>query len=217
MEVSMKSELIKYIEENIYPLYEKNDWAHQLWHIREVVERSLRLAKNYPVNKEMVYVIASFHDLGCHIDRENHEKISAELMENDPFIQKYFTADDVQIMKEAIVDHRGSLEYEPRSIYGKIIASADRFTTIEGILRSTHSYTLEFYPDVPWEEMIQISYSYIKKKYGQGGYAKSPIPNPEFEQFLIDVNRYLDDSKLFSKKLEEIDRFLRDEYSLDKR
>lgn len=210
----MNQKLVEYIEKSIYPLYSRNDWAHQIWHIKEVVERSFKLAENYAVNKEMVYVIASFHDLGCYISRENHEEISAQLLEKDSFIQKYFSFDDIQIMKEAIIDHRGSLEYEPRNIYGKIISSADRFTTIEGILRSTHSYTLEFLSDISWDEMVQESYQYIKKKYGKGGYAKSYIQNPDFEQFLIEVNSYLDNYELFSKKLEEIDQFLRKEYSV---
>lgn len=210
----MDKKLIEYIEENIYPLYQRNDWAHQLWHIKEVVERSLNLAKNYYVNQDMVYVIASFHDLGCYISRKNHEEISAQLMESDTFIQEHFSPKDIQTMKEAIIDHRGSLEYEPRSLYGKIIASADRFTTIEGILRSTHSYTLEFFPELPWDEMIQRSYQYIKKKYGKNGYAKSYIPNPAFEKFLVEVNSYLADYELFSKKLKEIDCFLRKEYSI---
>lgn len=187
-----------------------------MWHIQDVVEKSLKLATNYPVNKDMVYVIASFHDFGCYISRENHEEISAQLMEKDLFIQKHFSLEDIQIMKEAIEDHRGSLEYEPRSIYGKIISSADRFTTIEGLLRSTHSYTLEFFLDLSWDEMIEGSYQYIKKKYGKHGYAKSYIPNPDFEQFLIEVNHYLNDYKLFTKKLEEIDQFLRKEYSIKK-
>lgn len=210
----MNQKLVEYIEKNIYPLYGRNDWAHQIWHIKEVVERSFKLAENYSVNKDMVFVIASFHDLGCFISRENHEKISAELMEKDLFIQDYFSYDDIQIMKEAIIDHRGSLEYEPRSIYGKIISSADRFTTIDGILRSTHSYTLEFLPNVSWEEMVENSYQYIKKKYGKSGYVKSYIPNPDFEQFLIEVNAYLDDYELFSNKLKEIDQFLRKEHSV---
>lgn len=162
----------------------------------------------------MVYAIASFHDLGCYISREKHEEISAKLLAKDPFIQEYFSPEDVQIMQAAIIDHRGSLEYEPRSIYGKIIASADRFTTIEGILRSTHSYTLEFFPDLTWEDQAERSYQYIKKKYGKNGYAKSPIPNPDFENFLIEVKTYLNNYELFSKKLKEIDNFLHKEYSI---
>lgn len=208
----MNQELVNYIEKSIYPLYERNDWAHQLWHIEEVVERSFKLAKNYPVNKEMVYVIASFHDLGCFVSRDNHEEISAHLMETDSFLQKYFSKEEIQVMREAIVDHRGSLEYEPRSIYGKIISSADRFTTVEGILRSTHSRTLEFFPELSWEEMVQESYQYIKKKYGKGGYAKSYVPNPDFDQFLIDINICLNDKKLFERKLKKVDKLLRKEY-----
>lgn len=158
----MNQDLVKYIEENIYPLYKRNDWAHQLWHIVEVVERSLKLAKGYPVNFDMVYVIASFHDLGCFVSRDNHEEISANFMEQDSFIQEYFTKEEISIMKEAIIDHRGSLEYVPRSIYGKILSSADRFVTIEGIMRSTHSYSLEFFPNWTWEEMVDASYQYIQ-------------------------------------------------------
>lgn len=115
----MERRLVEYVKKNIEPLYERNDWAHQIWHIQEVVERSLRLAKNYSVNEEMIYVIAMFHDLGCFVDREKHEEISAQMMADDWFIQEYFSANDVRIMKEAIIDHRGSLEYEPRNIYGK--------------------------------------------------------------------------------------------------
>lgn len=212
----MNQELVDYIGKNIYPLYERNDWSHQLWHIHNVTERSLKLASNYSVNVDMVYIVASFHDLGCFVSRENHEEISAHLMEKDSFIQKYFTEEEIQTMSQAIVDHRGSLEYEPRSIYGKIISSADRLVTIEEIMRSTHSRTLEFFPNMSWEEMVQESYKYIKKKYGKGGYAKSYIPNPDFDQFLKEVQVYLDDDELFSKKLQEVDEHLRKEYHISK-
>lgn len=208
----MNKGLVEYIEENIYPLYKRNDWAHQLWHIKEVVERSIKLASGHHVNLDMVYVIASFHDLGCFISRKNHEEISAHFMEQDMFIQNYFTPQEIQTMKEAIIDHRGSLEYVPRSIYGKIISSADRFVTIEGIMRSTHSYSLEFFPEWTWEEMVDQSYEYIQKKYGKNGYAKSYVKNDEYDQFLKDVQEYLEDYDLFSNKLKEVDTFLRKEY-----
>lgn len=213
----MNQQLVNYIEQKIFPLYGRNDWAHQIWHIKEVAERSLKLAKDYPVNLDMVYTIAAFHDLGCFVNREKHEEVSAQLMLEDSFIRRSFSDEDRQTMSEAIVDHRGSLEHEPRSIYGKIIASADRFTTIEGILRSTHSYTLEFFPNVPWSEMVQRSYQYIEKKYGKGGYAKSPLPNPDFERFLVEVGTYLNSRELFIQKLKEVDDFLRKEYKLKPR
>lgn len=210
----MNLELISYVEKNAFPLYERNDWAHQLWHIKKVIERSLKLALNYPVDLNMVYVIAVFHDIGCFIDRDKHEVISAGIMKQDAYINKAFSKEEIETMYEAIVDHRGSLEYVPRSIYGKIISSADRMTSIEEILRSTHSRTLEFFRDLSWDEMVEDSYCYIKKKYGSGGYAKSYIPNPEFEQFLKDVTVYLEDYELFKEKLKEMDTFLREEYSI---
>lgn len=211
----MNKRLVDYVEKNILPLYARNDWAHQLWHIREVMKRSLKLAKDYSVNMDMVYTIAAFHDLGCFMSREEHEEVSARLLDEDKFIREYFPDNDRRTMQEAIIDHRGSLEYEPRSIYGKIIASADRFTTIEGILRSTHSYTLEFSPGLSWGGMVRRSYEYIEKKYGKGGYAKSYIPNPDFEKFLVDIEEYLQDYELFERKLAEVDKALREEYGLE--
>ena len=35
------------------------------------------------VNYNMVYVIAAYHDIGHHIDRKNHEKVSADIMCQD--------------------------------------------------------------------------------------------------------------------------------------
>lgn len=207
--------LVDYIEKDVLPLYARNDWAHQVWHIRDVIKKSLKLAKKYAVDVNMVYTIAAFHDLGCFISREKHEEVSARLLGEDEFICRYFSDDEIRVMKEAIMDHRGSLEYEPRSIYGKIIASADRFTTIEGVLRSTHSFTLEFSPELSWEEMVERSFKYIKKKYGKGGYAKSPIPNSEFEKFLVEIETYLRSYELFEQELKEVDEFLRKEHGLD--
>lgn len=210
----MNQRLVEYVEENIFPLYARNDWAHQLWHIQDAIGKSLKLAKDYAVDLDMVYTIATFHDLGCFISRENHEEISAQLLGGDKFIREYFSVGDRRMMQEAIIDHRGSLEYEPRNIYGKIIASADRFTTVEGMLRSTHSYTLEFSPELPWEEMVERSFQYIKKKYGKGGYAKSYIPNPDFEKFLVEIEEYLQNRELFEEELIKVDKLLRKEYEL---
>lgn len=210
----MDKELVEYIENNIFPLYQRNDWAHQLWHILEVIDRSLKLSKDYDVNLNMVYTIAAFHDIGCYLGRDSHEEKSASLMINDEFILNYFTTDEVSIMEKAIIDHRGSLEYEPRSIYGKIISTADRFVTIEGILRSTHSHTLEFFSFLPWDEQVIRSYEYIAKKYGKNGYAKCWIPNPPYYKFLEDVSYYLDHKELFEKKLKEVDELLRSLYSV---
>lgn len=78
------------------------------------------------INYDMVYVIAAYHDLGHHIDADNHEKVSAELLLEDNQLKEFFTIEQTQTMADAVYDHRASLEGEPRSIYGKIVSSADR-------------------------------------------------------------------------------------------
>lgn len=208
----MNEKLVNYIENNIFPLYSRNDWAHQMWHIEDVIEKSLHLSKDYDVNLDMVYTIAAFHDFGCYLGRENHEKTSANLLKQDEFIKNIFNEDEMEIMYEAIIDHRGSLEYEPRSIYGKIISTADRFITVDGIMKSTHCHTLEFYLDAPWDKQVKRSYDYIKNKYGSGGYARVWLEYPEYDRFLESVSYYLEHEDLFEEKLKEIDSILRSIY-----
>ena len=58
--------------------------------------------------------------------RKNHERASRSMVESDAFLADYFTKEQRKIIGEAVEDHRASLSYEPRSIYGKIISEADR-------------------------------------------------------------------------------------------
>ena len=74
----INKELKEYIENNIFPEYNKNDEGHNLDHIKYIIERSLKFAKIVQdINVDMVYTIAVYHDLGHHIDKKNHEKISS--------------------------------------------------------------------------------------------------------------------------------------------
>ena len=116
----MNKELISYIEEKIFPEYSKNEEGHGIKHINTVIERSKKLSTDFDVNQDMVYTIAAFHDIGHHIDRKNHEKISADIFYQNEDMKKYFSEEERVIIKEAIEDHRSTLEREPRSIYGKI-------------------------------------------------------------------------------------------------
>ena len=58
----MNEELVKYIENEVFPKYDKNEEGHGIKHIKIVIKRSLELAKDYDVNLNMVYTIASYHD-----------------------------------------------------------------------------------------------------------------------------------------------------------
>ncbi len=97
--MNINEELKRYIEENIFPSYAKNDLGHNLDHIKYVIKRSLKFASMVPdINYQMVYVIASYHDIGHYIDAKNHEKVSSEILLQDQNLLKWFSFEEMQIM-----------------------------------------------------------------------------------------------------------------------
>ncbi len=197
----MNNELVKYIENEIFPLYNRNEDGHGINHIKTVIKRSLELSKNYDVDLDMVYTIASYHDLGHYIDRKTHEIISAEMFMKDEKIKKWFTDDQRNIIKEAIEDHRASSNHEPRSIYGKIISTADRtIINIDNAIKRTDFYGKRNYTDFSEEEQIENIYQHLTEKFGENGYAKVYLEDKEFEEALEKLRKAL------SNKLEFIER-----------
>ena len=120
----MIKKLKKYIEETIFPEYQKNEKAHGIEHIQYVIARSFEIVEEnaLDVNSNMVYTIAAYHDIGHHINDEKHEEISAKMMYKDKKLSSFFSEEERKIMKEAIEDHRASAKKEPRNIYGKIVS-----------------------------------------------------------------------------------------------
>ena len=193
-------ELQRYIEENIFPIYDKNEVGHGVEHIKEVIARSFELVKenNLDVNPDIVYTVAAFHDLGHHVDPKRHEIISAEMMMNDEQLPKFFTGEELRIIKEAIEDHRASGDKEkPRNIYGKIVSSADRNTTIEACLSRSYTYGKRLKPDATDEELFERAHFHLSEKFGVGGYAKFYFKDAKYEQFLKDIRELLSNKQKF--------------------
>ena len=197
----INKQLQQYVEEKIFPIYESNDSGHDIEHIRYVIKRSFEFANQFEnIDLNMVYVIASFHDLAHHIDKDNHEVLSAKLFYENEKMKDFFTDEQRKIIKEAIEDHRASLEYVPRSDYGKIISSADRNIDIISSLKRTHAYTTKHYPDLDLNGMINCAYKYISKKFGDYGYAKMWCLDEEFDKFKNEVKELLKDKYIFGVK-----------------
>ena len=78
-------------------------------------------------------------------------------------------------MSEAVYDHRSSRKEDPKTIYGKIVSSADRNTTLEAPLRRTYEYRIAHSPESSLEEIIEESRQHIIKKFGKDGYAKEKM------------------------------------------
>ena len=200
--MKVNKELKNYIKKNIFPSYSKNDLGHNLDHIKYVIERSLKFAKTVgDINYNMVYTIAAYHDIGHYIDAKNHEKISAEKLFADENLKQFFTDGEIKIMSEAVYDHRASSKSDPRSIYGKIVSSADRNTSLEVQLKRPHEYRIKHFPDETIDERIEASRNHIKNKFGRDGYAteKMYFEDLDYKKFLEDVPRLVENKEKFIK------------------
>lgn len=193
--MNINKELKKYIEKNIFPIYDKNEKGHGIEHIKYVIKRSFELVKenNLDVNYDMVYAIASYHDIGHHIDSKKHEIISAEIMSKDKNLEKFFSNQELVTIKEAIEDHRASAKDDPRSIYGKIVSSADRNNTIEDCLARTYTYGKKLNPNATDNELYERAYDVLVNKFGEDGYAKFYFKDKQYEEFLKELRKLLSD------------------------
>ena len=169
-------ELRTYIEQEIIPRYDGFDAGHRRDHVLTVIEQSLNLAQYYDVNVDMVYAIAAYHDTGLVAGREYHHIVSSEIVCNDERLREWFDDAQIEVMVEAVVDHRASNSREPRSIYGKIVAEADRIIDGATIVRRTIQYGLAHYPEMTKEQQYQRFVEHMMEKYADGGYLKLWIP-----------------------------------------
>lgn len=175
----MNTKLVAYIEEHILPRYESHDAAHRRDHAEGVIERSLALATHYDVDPDMVYTIAAWHDVGLCEGREQHHISSGRMLLEDNKMREWFTPEQLHTMREAIEDHRASSDHPPRTIYGAIVAEADRQIVPEVVMRRTVQYGLAHYPALSREEHWQRFLGHLHEKYDHGGYLKLYIPHSD--------------------------------------
>ena len=200
----LSAELINHVEGEILPRYEAFDKAHDCRHAFTVISNSLRLAQQYDVDMQMVYTIAAYHDLGLERGREKHHTESARIVREDERLKQFFTAEQIEIMADAVEDHRASNKMPPRTIYGKSVAEADRIIESTTIMRRTIQYGLSHYPTLTGAEHIERAVQHIKEKYGRGGYLKLWIPESDNAENLQQFRTLIDDTKGLRSRLEEI-------------
>lgn len=199
---NVNPELKKYIEENIFPEYDKNEPGHGVVHIKYVIERSLKFAESLDVDVDMVYTVAAFHDIGHHIDYKNHEKVSAEILKDDQKLREFFSEEQIATMADAVYDHRSSMEGIPRTIYGKIVSQADRDTNLEMPFKRTYAYRKEHHIGDTLDEIIEESRQHLLEKFGPDGPAREKVffDDPALEKFFADITKIASDEKRFREE-----------------
>jgi uncharacterized protein len=175
-EVNMDKSLVDYIESTIIPMYDGFDAGHGREHVNAVIAEALRLAGFYDVDADMVYAAAAFHDTGLCVDRKTHHLESGRIIREDKRLGEWFSADQIEVIAQAAEDHRASSDHEPRTIYGKIIAEADRQIIPESIILRTVQYGFKIYPELDKEGHWLRTCQHMAEKYDVGGYLKLWIP-----------------------------------------
>lgn len=200
-DVNKIEEEINYVEDKVLPLYDTNIGGHGRDHILTVIMRSFEIKKEFDLSlkNKLILIIAAYHDIGYKKDPDNHEQVSSEMFLADKEIQKFLEPDEVQIVAEAIVDHRASLEYEARSEYGKLVSSADRETSVENMLKRSFLYQADKHADEnpTIEQVIEYSFKKLTKKFGKDGYAKMYFPDKKYTEYLKEMQELLENKDKF--------------------
>lgn len=168
----ISKEIENYIEGCIIPLYKSFDKAHSTDHVNQVIQNSLSIAQGLDVDIDMVFIVAAYHDIGLESGREMHEISSKAKLLADKQLQAWFSMESIEVMADAVEDHRASNGHEPRSIYGKIVAEADRDIEYSRILRRIVQYSIDNFSTYTFDEHFERSYLHMKDKYGEHGYVK---------------------------------------------
>jgi len=180
-----------YLDQNIIPIYDGFDFAHRSDHVKKVIFMSLEIAKDYEVDLDMVYTIACYHDIGMQFGREKHHITGGLFLYNDQELKKYFDQSQLITMKEAVEDHRASNDDEPRTIYGKIIAEADRDIDFDTVCLRTVQFGFKHYPHLNSDEHVDRAYAHIVDKYGPNGYLKLWLHTKHNQNGLKEIHQKL--------------------------
>lgn len=202
--MTVNPELRAYVEEEIIPRYDKFDKGHQRDHVTTVVAQALELSRYYPVDVNMIYAAAAFHDTGLCKGRETHHTESARIIREDGNLPRWFSKEQIGIIADAAEDHRASAKNEPRTIYGKIVAEADRIIVPETIVLRTIQYSVSHFPDYTKEEHWQRCLEHLNEKYAEGGYLKLWIPESPNAGRLQDLHKLIADESALRQMFERL-------------
>ena len=180
-------DLVEFVETNILPQYAQFDSAHNMEHVTRVIRNALDLVRQTGADINMVYVIAAYHDLGMSGPRAIHHITGGKILASDARLKKWFSSEQINIMKEAVEDHRASASHAPRSLYGKIIAEADRDIIPDVVFSRTIAFGLANYPQLDYEQQWQRFREHMEQKYSAEGYIRLWIPGSPNEKRLAEL------------------------------
>ncbi|MBQ8430622.1 MAG: HD domain-containing protein [Clostridia bacterium] len=197
----IRKKVLNYINTDIKPLYKTFDKAHNISHFSFVTKNCVEYAnelvkRGESIDLEIAYLVGALHDIGISKGREGHAKSSGEMVRKDKNLKEFYDEETIELIAEAVEDHSSHLEYEPRSIYGKIVADADRNNTLYLVFSRPIKFALKNEPQYSKAEHINRVYKFVDKKFGRNGYVKYWLDIPQTRKEQNAVWELLDNEKV---------------------
>lgn len=216
----MKTGFREYIYNEVVPKYSAFDAAHKEDHALTVIDQAMNLMKGRDawlesqqnpaeiwrseINPDILLAAAACHDLGLVNGRERHHMDSGEIIRNDARLCEWFADAEIEMIAQAAEDHRASGTSAPRSIYGMIVAEADRVIEGETIIRRTIQFGFKHYPGLDRQAHIARAVEHLNEKYGRGGYLKLWIPWSDNAVRLAALQDLIADTPALTQEVERI-------------
>ena len=199
------NEIMQFVEREIVPRYDSFDAGHNRDHVHTVISQAMTLAQYYPeVDCCLLLVAAAYHDLGLINGREHHHTDSACIIREDSRLRQWFSEDEINTIADAAEDHRASSDHEPRTIYGRIVAEADRIIDTNTIVRRALQYGMKHQPSLDREAQYNRLMAHMREKYDYGGYLKLWIPQSDNAKRLEEFRKTLADETAFRRLFDNI-------------
>ena len=180
----IRKDLKDYINDEIKSKYKNFDKAHSISHFNFVTKNCLEYSKELikqgiDVNLEIAYVVGAYHDIGIIKGREGHALSSGIIVRSDSKLKQFYDEETIELIAQAVEDHSSHLQHPPRSIYGKIVADADRNNSLYLVFSRPVKYGLKNEKQYNREEQINRVYDFVNKKFGKNGYVKYWLNIPQ--------------------------------------
>lgn len=200
----IRPSLRRFVVGEIIPRYDAFDRGHRRDHVESVIQQGLYLAAFYDVNVEIVYAACACHDLGLREDRKTHHLVSGRIIREELPLSEWFTSDEIETIAQAAEDHRASSDHDPRTIYGKIVAEADRLIIPQTVIRRTIQFGLKNYPELDREGHWRRTVEHLLEKYAEGGYLKLWIPESPNAERMEELRAIIRDREQLRKWFDTI-------------
>ena len=216
----MKIGFREYIYNEVVPKYSAFDAAHKEDHALTVIDQAMNLMEGRDawlewqqnpaeiwrseINPDILLAAAACHDLGLVNGRERHHLDSGEIIRNDARLREWFADAEIEMIAQAAEDHRASGTSAPRSIYGMIVAEADRVIEGETIIRRTIQFGFKHYSGLDRQAHIARAVEHLNEKYSRGGYLKLWIPWSDNAVRLAALQDLIADTPALTQEVERI-------------